>query len=133
MSRTLTLDGTRIHGIASFYDAINQLFMADVDWQLGHSLDALDALDDMLYGGFGALDGDAPVTLVWTAFAQSRDALGIDSTRAWLQDKLDAPGRYDKVRIRRELDALEAGSGSTYFDRVLEIFATHPNITLEPR
>jgi RNAse (barnase) inhibitor barstar len=130
MSRTLILDGTRIHDIASFYDEINRLFMADVDWQLGHSLDAL---DDMLYGGFGALDGDAPVTLVWTAFAQSRDALGIDATRAWMQDKLDAPGRYDKARIRRDLDALEAGSGPTFFDLVLEIVAAHPNITLEPR
>jgi len=130
MSRTLTLDGTRIHDIASFYDAINRLFMADVDWQLGHSLDAL---DDMLYGGFGALDGDAPVTLVWTAFEHNRDALGIDATRAWLQDKLDTPGRYDKTRIRRELDALEAGSGPTYFDIVLEILAAHPNITLAPR
>jgi len=130
MSRTLTLDGTRIHDIASFYDAINRLFMADVDWQLGHSLDAL---DDMLYGGFGALDGDAPVTLVWTHFEQTRDALGIDATRAWLQDKLDTPGRYDKTRIRRELDALEAGSGPTYFDIVLEILAAHPNITLAPR
>ncbi|MGO3127973.1 MAG: barstar family protein [Luteimonas sp.] len=130
MSRTLILDGTRIHDIASFYDEINRLFMADVDWQLGHSLDAL---DDMLYGGFGAIDGDAQVTLVWTAFAQSRDALGIDATRAWLQDKLDAPGRYDKARIRRDLDALEAGSGPTFFDLVLEIVAAHPNITLEPR
>lgn len=130
MSRTLILDGTRIHDIASFYDAINRLFMADVDWQLGHSLDAL---DDMLYGGFGALDGDAPATLVWTAFAQNRDALGIDATRAWMQNKLDTPGRYDKARIQRDLDALETGVGPTYFDIVLEILAAHPNITLEAR
>jgi len=130
MTRILTLDGSRIHDLASFYDEVNRVFMADVDWQLGHSLDAL---DDMLYGGYGALDGDAPVTLVWTDFAHSRDALGIDATRAWLQDKLDTPGRYDKARMRRDLDALEAGSGPTFVDLVLEIIASHPNITLEPR
>ncbi|WP_159681084.1 barstar family protein [Luteimonas sp. 9C] len=130
MSRTLTLDGRRIRDLASFYDAINRTFMTGVDWRLGHSLDAL---DDMLYGGYGALDGDAPVTLVWTDFERSREALGIETTRAWLQDKLDTPGRYDTARIRRDLDALDAGSGPTFFDLVLEILAAHPNITLEMR
>lgn len=130
MSRTLTLDGRRIRDLASFYAEINRVFMTGVDWPLGHSLDAL---DDMLYGGYGALDGDAPVTLVWTDFEKNRRDLSIDVTRAWLQDKLDTPGRYDKARIRRDLDALEAGDGPTFFDLVLEIIAAHPNITLEMR
>lgn len=130
MSRTLTLDGRRIRDLASFYAEINRVFMTGVDWPLGHSLDAL---DDMLYGGYGALDGDAPVTLVWTDFEKNRRDLGIDVTRAWLQDKLDTPGRYDKARIRRDVDALEAGDGLTFFDLVLEIIAAHPNITLEMR
>lgn len=130
MSRTLTLDGHRIRDLASFYAESNRVFMTGVDWPLGHSLDAL---DDMLYGGYGALDGDAPVTLVWTDFEKNRRDLGIDVTRAWLQDKLDTPGRYDKARIRRDLDALEAGTGPTFFDLVLEIIAAHPNITLEMR
>jgi RNAse (barnase) inhibitor barstar len=126
----LTVHGTAVHDIPSFYDEINRVFMTGVDWQLGHSLDAL---DDMLYGGYGALDGDAPVTLVWTDFERSRRALGAEATRAWLQDKLDTPGRYDKARIRRDLDALEDGSGPTFFELVLDIIAAHPNITLEPR
>lgn len=130
MSRTLTLDGRRIRDLASFYAEINRVFMTGVDWPLGHSLDAL---DDMLYGGYGALDGDAPVTLVWTDFEKNRRDLSIDVTRAWLQDKLDTPGRYDKARIRRDVDALEAGDGLTFFDLVLEIIAAHPNITLEMR
>lgn len=130
MSQALTLDGSRIHDLASFYDAVNRVFMTGVDWPLGHSLDAL---DDMLYGGYGALDGDAPVTLVWTDFEKNRRDLGIDVTRAWLQDKLDTPGRYDKARIRRDLDALEAGTGPRFFDLVLEIIAAHPNIALEMR
>jgi len=125
----LTLDGSRIRDIASFYDEINRVFMADMDWRLGHSLDAL---DDLLYGGYGALDGDAPATLAWTAFDHSREALGREATRAWLQAKLDS-GRYDSGRMRRELDALDAGTGPTYFDIVLEIIASHPNITLQPR
>jgi len=125
----LTLDGTRIHDIASFYDEVNRVFMAAEDWQLGHSLDAF---DDLLYGGYGALDGDAPVTLVWTAFERSREALGAGTTRAWLQGKRDS-GRYDSARMQRELEALDAGTGPTYFDIVLEIIDAHPNIALQPR
>ncbi|MBD9478849.1 barstar family protein [Pseudoxanthomonas sp. PXM02] len=129
MTRTLTLDGARIHDIPSFYDEINRVFMQDVDWTLGPGLDAL---DDLLYGGYGALDGDAPVTLVWTHFAASRNALGVEATRQYLLAKLAQPERFNAARFQRELDALDAGAGQTYFDIVLEIIAAHPNITLVP-
>ena len=130
MTRILTLDGARIQDIPSFYDEINRVFMQDVDWTLGPSLDAL---DDLLYGGYGALDGDAPATLVWTHFAASRDALGIDATRQYLLAKLARPEQFNAAHFQRELDALEAGTGQTYFDMVLGIIAAHPNITLVPQ
>ena len=127
MTRTYTLDGARIHDIPSFYDEINRVFMAGVDWTLGPSLDAL---DDLLYGGYGALDGDAPAVLVWTHAGVSRDALGVHATRQYLREKLAQPERFNRAHAQRALDALEAGTGQTYFDRVLEIIAAHPNITL---
>ena len=129
MTRTLTLDGTRIHDIPSFYDEINRVFMTGVDWTLGPSLDAL---NDMLYGGYGALDDDAPVTLVWTDFEASREALGVEATRQYLLGKLTYPERFNRAHFQHALDALEAGTGQTYFDIVLEIIATHPHITLVP-
>lgn len=129
MPHTLTLDGTRIRDIPSFYDEINRVFMVGIDWTLGHSLDAL---DDLLYGGYGALDGAAPATLVWTDFAASRDALGVETTRQYLLAKLAQPGRFNRAHAQHALDALDAGRGQTYFDIVLEIIAAHPNITLVP-
>ena len=125
--KSLLLDGTRIHDIPSFYDEVNRVFMAGVDWTLGPSLDAL---DDMLYGGYGALDGDAPVTLVWTAFEKNRQDLGVETTRRFLQAKLAHPERFNVSHVQRQLDALEAGTGQTYFEIVLEILAGHPNIEL---
>ena len=129
MTQILTLDGTRIHDIPSFYDEINRVFMAGVDWTLGPSLDAL---NDMLYGGYGALDGDAPVTLVWTDFVASREALGVEATRQYLLGKLAHPERFNSTHFQRALDALESGTGQSYFDIVLEVIAAHPNITLVP-
>jgi RNAse (barnase) inhibitor barstar len=127
MTRTLTIDGSRIHDIPSFYDEINRVFMTGVDWTLGPSLDAI---DDLLYGGYGALDGDAPVILVWTHVAASRDTLGVDATRQYLLAKLAHPERFNPSHAQHALDALDAGTGQTYFDIVKEIIAAHTNITL---
>lgn len=129
MPKTLNIAGRAIVDIPTFYAEINRVFMADETWQLGESLDAL---NDLLYGGYGAIDGREPVDLVWHGIAASEAALGIATTRAHLLEKLQRPGLFDGVAIRRQLDALDHGHGKTYFEIVLEILADHPNITLVP-
>lgn len=129
MTRTLVLDGRAVRDIPSFYDEINRVFMAGESWRLGASLDAL---DDLLRGGYGATRGAGTVTLVWRAMEDARAALGREATAAWLRDKLGRPGVFDAARIRRQLDALEDGTGPTYFDTVLGILADHPRIRLVP-
>ncbi|MFG6108295.1 barstar family protein [Stenotrophomonas rhizophila] len=121
----LVLDGSAIDDIASFYAAINRVFMAGEDWQLGPSLDAL---DDMLHGGYGALAGQTQVELHWKDIAHSREALGTAATRAWLQAKLDAPGTFNTAHVSAQLQALDRGEGQTYFDIVMAIFAAHPKV-----
>lgn len=128
-AKTLTIAGGSITSIPSFYAEINRVFMADEDWALGESLDAL---NDVLHGGFGAIAGREAVTLVWRDVDASRSALGLETTRAFLRAKLEQPGVFNVELIGRQLDALERGMGKTYFDTVLEIIADHPNITLVP-
>lgn len=125
MTKTLTLLGSNIHDIPSFYAEINRVFMAGEDWVLGHSLDAL---DDMLYGGYGAIRGKEPIRLVWQGMAQSRASLGVSATRAFLSEKLKQPEVFNAAHIRTQLDALERGVGKTYFEIVMDIFAAHPTI-----
>ena len=125
--KILTINGDNIHDIPSFYDEINRVFMAGENWKLGPSLDAL---NDMLYGGYGAIQGDEPVVLVWQNIEKSRAALGIETTTAFYQEKLKQPEVFDVHRIRKQLDALHQGTGPTYFEIVMEIFAEHPNIVL---
>nr|WP_180164039.1 barstar family protein [Stenotrophomonas sp. SbOxS2]NYT97247.1 ribonuclease inhibitor [Stenotrophomonas sp. SbOxS2] len=128
MNVFLQINGAAIVDIPSFYAEINRVFMAGEDWQLGPSLDAL---DDLLYGGYGALAGHKTATVVWRDIDCSRDALGVEATRAWLQDKLRQPGTFNAEAIGRQLDALQRGDGQTYFDIVMDIFASHPNINLQ--
>lgn len=124
---TLVLDGSAIHDIPSFYAEINRVFMASEDWQLAPSLDAL---DDLLYGGYGALAGHASATVHWTHIAHSRAALGAAATRAWLQEKLAQPGTFNAASIGAQLDALQRGGGQTYFDIIMDVFAAHPTLQL---
>ena len=126
MATLFTIDGTRVHDLASFYDELNRVFMAGEEWQLGLSLDAL---DDLLYGGYGALHGVERPRIVWRDHQVSAAALGADATEAWQRTRLARPG-YDHARIQRELDALLAGTGPTYYELVLRVFADHPAIDL---
>ncbi|PSD47467.1 ribonuclease inhibitor [Stenotrophomonas maltophilia] len=116
MTRILHIEGASINDIASLYVEINRVFMADEDWQLGASLDAL---DDLLHGGYGALAGHAIATVVWRDIAHSRDALGREATRAWLQSKLAQGGRFNGAAIHAQLTALALGQGQTYFEIVM--------------
>lgn len=125
--RTVTIEGARVDGIPSLYRELTRVFMPDEEWTLGESLDAL---DDVLYGGFGVLDGSAPVRVVWNAHAVSRAALGVEATRAYYRAKLARPDVYAVAPAERALEALEAGEGETYFDLVLRVFADHAHIDL---
>ncbi len=125
----LTIDGRNFSDISGFYREVNRVFMAGEDWQLGESLDGL---DDMFYGGYGILQGAGPVKLRWLAMEQSAADLGLLETRRWLTAKLQRPDSFNTDAIHRQLRELEAGSGQTFFQIVLEIIAGHSNIELVP-
>ncbi|MFC0220345.1 barstar family protein [Pseudochelatococcus lubricantis] len=128
--KILTIDGNAISDIPSLYEEINRVFMAGEDWKLGPSLDAL---DDMLYGDYGAAKGDEPVVLIWQNMDKNRADLGFEATREFYREKLRRPEIFDLERISRDLDALERGAGPTYFEIVLQIIAGHPHIELLAR
>lgn len=127
MSTELRIDGAAVRDIPSFYDEVNRVFMTGETWRLGESLDAL---DDLLYGGYGALAGRSEVCVVWTDHELSRRSLGRETTIAHHSAKLARPDVFDPERARSAIADLEAGAGSTYFDIVLGIFADHPDVEL---
>ncbi|MDQ4683123.1 MULTISPECIES: ribonuclease inhibitor [Stenotrophomonas maltophilia group] len=129
MTIVLQIEGAAINDIPSLYAEINRVFMAGGNWQLGPSLDAL---DDLLHGGYGVLAGHDRATVIWGDIEHSRAALGRTTTCQWLQSKLEAPGTFNTRTIALKLDALQRGQGQTYFEIVMEIFASHRQITLVP-
>jgi RNAse (barnase) inhibitor barstar len=110
MTKTLMIEGGNVRGIATLYDEINRVFMADEDWKLGPSLDAI---DDMLGGAYGAIASRERVKLVWQNMEASRSALNRAATRLHLLDKLQRPDVFNAKLISRQLEELEAGVGRT--------------------
>lgn len=129
MAKQIIIDGNQIHDIKTLYEELNAKFMQDEDWQLGESLDAF---NDLLYGGFGAINGDEPINLVWKNFEENKKSLGLDLTLEFYRQKLKHPEIYNVKSIEKTLKELENGGGQTYFDIILEIIADHSNITVIP-
>lgn len=124
---TFTIDGSAVRDIPSFYDELNRVFMRGEDWRLGQSLDAL---DDLLYGGYGALASADDTRVVWHDHETSRAALGRDTTIEYYREKLRHPEIFDQKHFRAQLEAALDGTGPTYFDIVQDVFAGHPEIEL---
>ncbi|MFC7292513.1 barstar family protein [Hirschia litorea] len=130
MTKTFVLEGESITDISSFYDEINRVFMCDENWVIGESLDAL---NDLFYGGFGAISGRKNVKLVWRNIDVSRAHLGVEATRNYYLEKLNHPQRYKVEKIKSNLEKLRnENSGSTYFDLIIELINGHSNIHLVP-
>ncbi|MCF2494358.1 ribonuclease inhibitor [Dyadobacter chenhuakuii] len=125
----LTIQGSSIQGIASFYTEINRLFMADEEWQIAESLDAL---DDLLYRGFGAAKGATALELIWLDMEISRLSLGYEETRRYYLEKLRPGSPFNKALFSEKLKALETSEGKTYFDLVMDVFASHPAVIVVP-
>ena len=128
MEKQIVIDGNLINDIASFYEEINRVFMSGEDWEIGHSLDAF---NDLLYGGLGAIRDNERVTLLWKNMERSRQALGYDVTKRYYEEKLLPDSPFDKMHFREKLEALNSGTGQTYFDILMEIIADHPNIRVQ--
>ncbi|GAB4044741.1 barstar family protein [Spirosoma jeollabukense] len=125
MVKQLEIDGNSINDIASFYEEINRVFMIGECWVMA---DSLDAFNDVLYGGYGVLQGTQSVELVWHHIDHSRKALGYQTTRAYYLGKLRPGSPYNKKLFAEKLEALESGMGEMYFDSVMAILAEHPSI-----
>ena len=124
---TFTIRGAAVHSIPSFYSEINRVFMTGEDWRLG---DSLDALNDLLYGGYGALHAADDIRVEWTDHVVSREALGVEATKEYYREKLRHPQTFSQTHFHELLAQLEAGGGETYFEIVLDVFGQHPSIEL---
>jgi RNAse (barnase) inhibitor barstar len=75
IKKSIIINGGNFDDLASFYDEIDNVLTKDLDWKTGHNLNAL---NDLLRGGFGVYEYDEPVDLKWIHFSKSKNDLGED-------------------------------------------------------
>ena len=102
--------------------------MKGVDWKLGESLDAL---NDILYGGFGVYKPGEAVLVVWRNFSKSKRELGFEETKKNYEMKIKKGRPYNVELFQEKLIDLKNGVGQTLFDIIIEIFQEHKNIELQ--
>ena len=127
MTKKITINGNNIYDIDSFYAEINRVFMADEEWQIGSNLDAF---NDLLYGGFGAIKNNEKIQLLWSNVDKCKEALGYKTTKTYYEEKLKPGTPFNREYFQTKLSALENGTGETYFDMLMAIISEHPNIEL---
>ena len=127
MKKEIQIDGSKIQDLTSLYKEFNDKLMPNEDWELGESLDAL---DDLLYGGFGKINGNEAIRFVWTDFERMKELFGYDFTLNFYQNKLKYPEVFNVELIQNSIEELQNGNGKTYFEIILEIIESHSNIEL---
>ncbi|NCC68818.1 MAG: hypothetical protein EOM14_11630 [Clostridia bacterium] len=71
--KEIIIDGSFFDDIEGFYKEIERKFTKDLSFSLGHNLDAL---NDILRGGFGLHKYGEPISIKWIHFSKSRLDLG---------------------------------------------------------
>jgi len=127
MKKEIIIDGNRILDKKSLYEEINRVFMQNEDWKLGESLDAL---NDLLYGGFGVIKESEEVQLIWKNFEENQKIFGFDFTLKFYQENLQYPQTFNIKFIQKSIQELKEGKGMTYFEMILDIISEHPNVEL---
>lgn len=125
--KTIIIQANNFSDLAGFYEEVNQLFMKGMDWKMGHSLDAL---NDILYGGFGVFSPGEAVIVVWDNFSKSKKDLGPEETMRNYQMKINKGYPYNVNLFQDKLAEIQNGNGATLCDIIIEIFEDHKNIEL---
>ena len=72
--KIIIINGNNFSGLEGFYDEVDNVLTKNLGWDTGHNLNAL---NDLLRGGFGIHDYEEPITLIWTNSGKSKAELNM--------------------------------------------------------
>jgi RNAse (barnase) inhibitor barstar len=87
----------------------------------------LDAFNDILRGGFGDIEEDDEVEIVWKNSKKSINDLSYDETIRRLNEILVNCHPTNKEFVLQKIRLAESNQGSTVFDLLIEIVKEHEN------
>lgn len=122
----IVIHGGHFSSLGGFYEEASSVLMKNTDWKVG----TLDGFNDILYGGFGIIEGKEEFEIIWKESQKSKEDLGFKATREFYENKIRQGKPFNIELIQQKLDELTDGKGQTLFEILVEIIESHPNITL---
>ena len=116
--KTYRIDGERFSTLGEFYEEINRVLIPNVRW--GHNLDAL---NDILRGGFGT--PDEGFILIWENSEESKRRLSYPEAARVLEQRLETCHSTNRRSVKRKLRDAQNNTGATVFDWLVEIIRIH--------
>lgn len=128
MSKSAIIDGNSFCDLTGFYDEVERKLTHGLDWSIGRNLDAL---NDVLRGGFGMHEYGEPLELIWQSSSKSEKDLGYAETLKYVEAKLLTCHPANVRFVQQDLEDLKDGKGQTLFDIIVGIIRSpeHDHIT----
>lgn len=128
--KKLKIKGESFSDLKGFYDEIERsLTKVNVlDWKMGRNLDAL---NDVLEGGFGRYDNGEEIELVWVNSDRSKLKLGYEETMNYFEDRLRNCDSSNRKDVQKELEMVKNGNGKMLFEIIVGIIKEHQHIKLK--
>jgi len=123
--QTIIINGDNFSDLESFYNEIDHVLTKDLNWQTGHNLDAL---NDLLRGGFGVYELGEPIILFWKNISKSKSDLGFNATKKYYENKISLGNGMNIQLFKDKLNDLIKGKGQTLFGIIIEIISDHEHI-----
>lgn len=127
MSKSAIIDGNTFSDLSGFYDEVERKLTHGMGWRMGRNLDAL---NDVLRGGFGFHDYGEELTLTWLNSGKSTRDLGQDETLKYIEAKLTTCHPSNIASVTQDLEDAKAGKGDSLFGLIVGIIRGHDHITL---
>lgn len=118
MKAVYEIDGRDFETVEEFYDVVSRVLIPGVYW--GHNLDAL---NDILRGGFGTPEGG--FILRWKNSAVSHERLGYPETVRQLELRLSRCHPSNREWVRQDLERARQCVGPTAFDWLVDVIEIH--------
>jgi len=106
--KEIEINGNHFSSLNGFYDELEAKLTQGLNWKIGRNLDAL---NDLLRGGFGVFDYDEKIRLTWINSKKSEKELGAEATLAYLKANLESCNPSMRTSVQAEIEILEQGGG----------------------
>lgn len=123
----IIIDGNNFSNLEEFYKEAEKKFTRNLDWEPGRNLDAV---NDLLRGGFGVHGYGEPVNLCWKNSEKSKKDLGWNETIRYLERNLKNANRKNREVLSQEILRAKRHEGQTLFEIIEEMIREYDFIEL---